>query len=124
MEQLVYKEECFKIVGLCKEVHKLLGRGFFENVYKNALEYEFKNNNIPYLREKDYSIKYKDIVLSHKFYADFVVYDKIILEIKCGKNIIDEHVKQTLNYLAISKCLLGIIVNFGEDSLKYKRLVL
>jgi GxxExxY protein len=124
VNQLVYKNESFKIVGLCMEVHKLLGRGFSENVYKDAMEYEFKNSNIPYQREKEYTINYKNITLPHKFYADFVVYDKIIIEVKCGKNMIDEHVKQTLNYLAVSKCPLGIIVNFGEDSLKYKRLVL
>jgi len=124
MTELIYKDECFRIVGICMEIHKMLGRGFSENVYKDALEYEFKGSSIPYQREKEYAINYKNTVLPHKFYADFVVYDKIILEIKCGQNIIDEHVKQTLNYLAVSKCLLGIIVNFGEDSLKYKRLVL
>ncbi len=106
------------------EVHKFLGRGFAENVYKDAMEYEFKNSGISYQREKEYIINYKNIILPHKFYADFVVYDKIIVEVKCGMNIIDEYIKQTLNYLAVSKCLLGIIVNFGEDSLKYKRLVL
>jgi GxxExxY protein len=105
-------------------VHKILCRGFSEIVYKDALEYELKNNKIPYQREKEYNVKYKEIILPHKFFADFIVYDKIILEIKSGKDIIEEHVKQTLNYLAASKCLLGIIVNFGEDSLKYKRLVL
>ncbi len=124
MNQLIFKNESFKIVGLCMEVHKFLGRGFAENVYKDAMEYEFKNSGISYQREKEYIINYKNIILPHKFYADFVVYDKIIVEVKCGMNIIDEYIKQTLNYLAVSKCLLGIIVNFGEDSLKYKRLVL
>ena len=82
MAELIYKDECFKIVGLCMEIHKILGKGFSENVYKDALEYELKNNNIPYQREKDYPVSYKDTVLPHKFYADFVVYDKIIIEIK------------------------------------------
>jgi len=124
MTDLIYKEENYKIIGICMEVHRNLGNGFLEIVYKDALEYEFKNNNILYDREREYKISYKEISLPHKYFADFVVYDKIILEIKAVSGIIDEFIKQTLNYLAASKCKLGIIVNFGEDSLKYKRIVL
>ena len=124
MTDLIYKEEFYRIIGICMEVHKTIGRGFLEIVYKDAVEYEFKKNNILYVREKEYEISYKDIILPHKYYADFVVYDKIILEIKAVNGIIDEFIKQTLNYLSASKNKLGIIVNFGEDSLKYKRLVL
>ena len=124
MTDLIYKEEFYKIIGICMEVHKTIGRGFLEIVYKDAVEYEFKKNNILYVREKEYEISYKDIILPHKYYADFVVYDKIILEIKAVNGIIDEFIKQTLNYLSASKNKLRIIVNFGEDSLKYKRLVL
>ena len=105
------------------EVHRQLGRGFLEILYKDALEYEFRKNNIPFEREKGYEISYKEIILQHKYYADFVVFDKIILEVKAVNGIIDEFIKQTLNYLSASKNKLGIIVNFGEDSLKYKRLV-
>ena len=93
-------------------------------MYKDALEYEFKKNNIPYEREKDYNIPYKEIILKHSYNADFVVFEKIILEVKAVNGIIDEFIKQTLNYLSASKNKLGIIVNFGEDSLKYKRLIL
>lgn len=124
MNNLVYKEEFYKIIGICMEVHRLLGRGFLEIVYKDAIEYEFRVNNIPYEREKEFKINYKDIILPHKFYADFIVYENIILEIKAVNGIVDEFVKLTLNYMSCSKCKLGIIVNFGEDSLKYKRLVL
>ncbi|WP_407931141.1 GxxExxY protein, partial [Ignavibacterium album] len=66
----------------------------------------------------------KNYILPHKYYADFVVYNEIILEVKAVNGIVDEFIKQTLNYLAISKCKLGLIVNFGEESLKYKRIVL
>ena len=66
------------------DVHKTLGRGFLEIVYKDAIEYEFRNQNILFEREKEYPINYKGKILSHKFYADFVVYDKIILEIKAS----------------------------------------
>lgn len=124
MTELIYKDEFYKIIGICMEVHKTLGRGFLEIVYKDALEFEFMKNSVPYEREKEYSIAYKEIVLPHKYFADFVVFDKIILEIKAANGIVDEFIKQTLNYLSVSKNKLGIIVNFGEDSLKFQRLVL
>ena len=67
---------------------------------------------------------FKGIVLPHKFYADFVVYDKIILEIKACKQLTDEHISQTINYLKVSDCRLGLLVNFGRGSLEHKRLLL
>lgn len=124
MTDLVYKEESYKIIGLCMEVHRELGRGLLEVVYKDALEYEFKINCIPYQWEKAYEVPYKDIILAHQFYADFVVYDNIILEVKATGKIVDEFIKQTLNYIAIAKSPLGLLINFGEPSLTYKRLVL
>lgn len=69
-------------------------------------------------------MKYKDVILNHFYYADFVAYNDIILEIKAKSGIIDEHIAQTLNYMSISKSKVGLILNFGEDSLSYKRLVL
>ena len=106
------------------EVHGILGKGHSETVYKDALEYEFSINQIPFSREKSYKIEYKDIILPRGFNADFVVYDKIILESKAIENLTNSHVKQTLNYLAASKLKLGLLVNFGEDSLTHKRVVL
>ena len=124
MEKILYKEESYKIIGLCMEVHNNLGKGFLEVVYKDALEYEFKTNDIPYEREKEYKVKYKEIILPHNFYADFVVYDKIILEVKCISEINNEHIAQTMNYLKISNCRLGLLVNFGKLSLEFKRIIL
>ncbi len=124
MTEIIYKSESFKIIGLCMEVHNNLDRGFLEIVYKDALEYEFVKNKIPYEREKEYIVKYKDVILPHKFYADFVVFDKIILEVKGISEIPEEFIAQTINYLKVSGCKLGLIVNFGEMSLKYKRIVL
>ncbi len=124
MTDIIYKEESYKIIGLCMEVHNNLGKGFLEIVYKDALEYEFRKAHIPSEREKEYVVKYKDIILPHKFYADFVVYDKIILEVKGIAGIADEHIAQTLNYLKVSNNKLGLIVNFGQLSLQYKRVVL
>ena len=120
---IIQKDEYYKVVGLCMEVHRHLGGGLLEIVYKDALEYEFQRNNIPYEREKEYYIEYKDIVLPHKFYADFVVFDDIILEVKASKDIVDVHIAQTLNYVRLINGRLGIIANFSSKSLEHKRVV-
>ncbi len=119
-----HQEESYEIIGICMEVHRILGKGFLEIVYKDAIEYEFKKKGISYKREKKYEIEYKDIILPHYFYADFVVEDKIILEVKAQQGIVENHYKWVINYLAVSKCKLGLITNFGEDSLVTKRLIL
>ncbi len=122
--ELYKQEENYKIVGLCMEVHRILGSGLLEIVYKDALEIEFRKNNIPFEREKEFLIDYKGNILPHKFYADFIVYDEIILEIKSVKEIGNEHIAQTLNYMRLADSQLGIIVNFQNKSLTHKRLVL
>lgn len=124
MTDIIYKEESFRIIGLCIEVHNNLGSGFLEIVYKDALEYEFKKAVIEYEKEKEYKVHYKDIILPHYFYADFVVFDKIILEVKGIPAIADDHIAQTINYLKVSGNKLGLLVNFGQLSLQYKRLLL
>lgn len=106
------------------EVHKILGKGHSEKVYGDALEYEFQRNEIPYNRELRYNITYKDIILPSYYFADFVIFDEIILELKAITSLTTSEIKQTLNYLAASKNKLGLLVNFGEDSLKYKRIIL
>lgn len=123
-EEYPLQEETFQIIGICMEIHRILGKGLLEIVYKDALEYELKSKNIFYEREKKYDIQYKDIVLPHNFYADFIIMGKIIVEVKAQKNLVEEHYNQVLNYLAISKCKIGLIMNFGESSLKYKRVIL
>jgi GxxExxY protein len=123
MEHVIYREESYEIIGLCMEVHNNLGPGFLEIVYKDALELEFKVANIPYEREKEYIVKYKGSILKHKFYADFVVYDKIILEVKAVSGIVDEFVARAINYLTVSKNKLAIIANFGEMRFHSQRIV-
>ncbi len=124
MSNLIYKEESYKIVGICMEVHNNLGAGFLEIVYKDALEYELRKANIPYEREKQYEVNYKGTILPHLFYADFVLLDKIILEVKGVASISEEFVAQAINYLKVSGNNLALIVNFGELKLNYKRIVL
>jgi len=124
MAEIIYKKESYEIVGALFDVHNQLGSGFLEIVYKDALEYEFRLRNIPFEREKQYSVSYKDTKLKHKFYADFVVFDKIILEIKAITNLSDSHVSQCINYLKVSDNRLAILVNFHKDFLDHKRIVL
>ncbi|MBA2328326.1 MAG: GxxExxY protein [Flavisolibacter sp.] len=123
MPEIIFKEESYQIVGLCMEVHRQLGMGFREVIYKDALEIEFRENNLPYQREKLYKIEYKGIILPHKYKADFIVFDQIVLEVKSTSLIVDSFVAQTINYLKASGLKLGMIVNFGEKSLNFKRVV-
>ena len=123
-EKLLLESESYEIIGVCMEVHRILGRGLLEIVYKDAIEYEFNFKKIPYEREKKYVVKYKGHTLPHYFYSDFVVFNKIIMEVKAQKGIIDDHYRWIINYLAISKCPLGLIMNFGENVLITKRVIL
>lgn len=124
MSDIIYKDESYQIIGKCFEVHNNLGPGFLEIVYKDALQYEFKKANIPYEREKEYIVNYKGITLPHKFYADFVIYDKIILEVKAVSGIAEEFIAQAINYLKVSNNKLAMIINFGELKFNSKRIVL
>ena len=123
MADILFKDESYKIVGACFEVHNILGHGFKEVVYKDALEMELNKLEVPFQREKSYSIFYKEQKLKHFFVADFIVYDSIILEIKIGNYIGEPYLKQTLNYLKASGLRLGIVINFGKPSLEYQRVV-
>ena len=120
---LYREEETFKIIGVYMEVHRNLGPGLLEVVYKDALEIEFKANNLPFEREKEFSIEYKGIILPHKFYADFIVNEDIVLEVKAVKEFSGEHTAQVLNYMKLSESEIGLLVNFQNKSLQHKRLV-
>lgn len=123
MSEILHKEESYNIIGICMEVHNQLGPGFSEIVYKDALEYEFKTRGIDYEREKNYKVSYKEAILAHDFYADFVVFNKIILEVKAVTKISDEFISRAMNYCRVSNCNLTLIVNFGETSLSSKRVI-
>jgi GxxExxY protein len=123
MAGIILKEESYQLIGLCMEVHTQLGRGFKEIIYKDALEYEMRLNNITYRREERFNIFYKEQLLPHAYAADFIVYDAIILEVKSTSLIVSSFVKQTVNYLKASGLQLGIIANFGEQSFVSKRVV-
>lgn len=97
--------------------------GFKEVIYKDALEMEFREKSIPFCREKRFRIEYKGKALPHKYIADFIVFDQIILEVKSTPLIVNSFIAQTINYLKASGLKLGIIANFGEKSFSYKRVV-
>jgi len=126
MEKKKYKfqKETYEIIGACFEVHKILGCGFLEAVYQEALEIEFKRRGIPCEPEKELPINFKGVELKKKYYPDFVCYSEIIVEIKALSQLREEHIAQVLNYLKATKFELGFIFNFGERSLKYKRVIL
>ena len=123
MSELIYKEEVFKLVGLCMEVHRELGKGQDEVLYKDAFVVELQRAQILFARERKYEVTYKSVILPHHYYADFVIGDKILFEAKAVERLTDAHIKQVLNYLAVSKLELGLLVNFGADSLEWKRVI-
>jgi GxxExxY protein len=110
---IIYKEECYKINHCIYKVYNILGRGFLESVYHEALEIEFSKENIPFASQKMIHIYYDDKQLSQFSKADIVCYDKILLELKAVEKIKNEHKAQIMNYLAAIKIKLGLLVNFG-----------
>jgi len=124
MPELLYREETHRLIGLCMEIHRELGKGHGEVIYKDALVVELSRASVPFARERKFEVNYKGVILPHLYYADFVILDKILFEAKAAEKLTDAHVKQVLNYLAASKLRLGLLVNFGADSLEWKRVVL
>jgi len=123
-KNILYKEECYKIIGACMEVHKELGPGFLEPVYQEALSLEFYIQGIQFEKEKDIRIVYKGKTLDKWYKADFLCFDKIIVELKAISELSNDHIAQLLNYLKATKLRVGLLVNFGSPSLVYKRLIL
>src|SRR5436190_17875086 len=124
IDDLLFKEECYRIIGISMKIHSTLGKGFNEVVYKDAMEIECKKANIPYEREKQFNIRYQRIILRHKFIADFFVFDSIIFRSEGHlATPSNDNFKQTLNYLKTSQVKLGILINFGEDKLNFKRII-
>ena len=120
----LYQEETYSIIGCAIEVHKVLGSGFLEAVYHEALEIEFNNNFVQYESEKNITVVYKGVKLNKIYKSDFVCYDKIIVEIKATSFLSTNHEAQLLNYLKASSFRIGLLFNFGSRRLEYKRIIL
>ncbi len=123
MDEFIYKEEGYRIIGCFYAVYNTLGPGFLEAVYQEALEKEFINNNIPYIREKKVDVFYNDEKLKKYYKADFICYDKIIIETKAQKVVTAADFNQTKNLLTSTKKELAYLVNFGGTKIYYKRII-
>lgn len=120
---MLYKsEDTYAIIGAAMHVYNVLGSGFLEAVYQEALEIEFQKRGIPFEREKELTIKYEGQELKQKYKADFVCYDDIIVELKSVSEIDDVHRAQIFNYLKATGYKLGLLINFGNaGGLEYER---
>lgn len=120
---LQFESETYRIIGAAINVHKALGKGFLESVYQEALEIEMGKFNIPFTRHKKLRILFNGIPLEKYFVADFVCNDVIILEIKAASFLHHNNSDQVINYLKATGLPIGLLVNFGESSLKWKRFI-
>ena len=124
MTKLIYKTDVYDIIGTCMEVYNNLGFGFLEIVYKDAMELEFTEREIEYKREQELPINYKGRRLKRTFFADFILFENIIVEVKTNADgISDDAIAQTLNYLKISGNRIAVVINFGKCKLEYKRVI-
>jgi GxxExxY protein len=122
--ELVYKEECYRIMGACFEVYKELGCGFLEAVYQECLAMEFEAQAIPFRPQVELGLQYKGRKLKQTFIPDFVCWEKIIVEIKALPDITDLHRAQLHNYLKATGYKLGLLVNFGHfPRVEWERIV-
>ncbi len=119
--QFIYKKETYNIIGAAMDVHRTLGMGFLESVYQEAMEIELAKRNIPFVPQKKIQIQYKDVILNQYYVADLFCYDKIIVELKAVSTILPEHEAQIINYIHATGIKLGMLLNFGEESLYFKR---
>jgi len=120
--ELIYKDECYAILGACFTVYRDKGCGFLEPVYHECLEIELEFQRIPFLSKPPQTLQYRGCTLVQTFSPDFIRYDKIIVEIKAVSELVDERRAQLLNYLSATSCKLGLLVNFGHyPRLEYER---
>jgi GxxExxY protein len=123
VQEFLYKDLTYAIIGAAMEVHRILGPGFLESVYEEALVHEFDLRSIPYERQAKLAVRYKDIVAG-EFRADFLVDDKVVVELKAIKALTEGDEAQLLNYLKGTGYRVGLLLNFGSASLEHKRRVL
>jgi GxxExxY protein len=123
MTELLYKDEVYAVVGAAMEVHNTLGHGFLKAVYQEALEIECRTRGIPVVAQQILSIHYKGRTLRKSYVADFVAYDKIIVEIKAMDHLTSLEEAQVMRYLKASGLEVGLLINFGAQRLEWKRMI-
>ena len=124
MVELLYKDEVYAIIGAAMEVHNVLGCGYLEPIYQEALEIELTVRGIPYVPQKVLQVGYKGNLLKKTYVADFIAYGKIIVEIKALTQLSPLEEAQILNYLKATGNEVGLLINFGAEKLGWKRMVL
>lgn len=125
MAELILKDEVYAIVGAAQEVFYQLGTGFLEAVYQEALEIEMRRRRISFESQKQLFINYKGTILKKEYYADFVCYEQIIVELKAETALCGRDVSQLLNYMKAAKMRVGLLFNFGSvGKLEWKRYVI
>jgi GxxExxY protein len=123
--KLILEEETYAIIGAAMEVYYKLGNGFLEAVYHEALSVEMASRGIPYNSQKELRIEYKGQLLNKTYFADFLCFDQIIVEIKSQNQLTPHEWSQLINYLKVSKLRLGLLFNFGSAGrLEYKRVII
>lgn len=122
---LIYKDEVYKLIGAAMEVYNVLGSGFLEAVYQEALEHELALKDIPFQSQVLLKIRYKGKLLEQVYKADLVLEDKIVVELKAIDKIGRIEEAQIINYLKATGYQLGVLINFGaKDDLEWKRIIL
>jgi len=119
---LKHKDITHKIIGVCMNVHSELGNGFQEVIYQRCVEIELQEKGLQFARELEMPLYYKNNQVGSRR-ADFLVEDKVLLELKAVSEITTTHHAQILNYLQAYKLQVGLLINFGEESLKFKRFI-
>ena len=123
-DDLIYKKEVYEIIGAAIEVHKELGSGFLESVYEECLAIELNKQNIPFETQVTLSIAYKGQEIQKKYIADLIIFEKILVELKCVPKLTSINEAQIINYLKAAKLKVGLLINFGSDGkLEWKRYV-
>ncbi len=122
MIEIIHKTLSYEIVGAAQEVHRILGPGFLEAIYEEALAQELRRRSISYERQKLLQVNYKGLIIG-EYRADFVVEEKVVLELKAAAALVPEYVAQAIHYLAATGLRLAILINFGRTSLQTRRVV-
>lgn len=125
MAELVLKDEVYEIIGAAMEVYWVLGQGFLEPLYQEALGIELTRRGLPFKAQQELAISYKGQVLDKRYVPDFVCYNQIIVELKAQVRLTGIDEGQLLNYMKMTKMRVGLLVNFGSrPKLEWKRYVM
>ena len=122
-KKLLHEEITEKIIGAAMEVHRILGSGFLEGVYEEALCMELEKRGLDYKNQEELRISYKGVILRHSYRADLIVKDKVIVDTKAVSGLTEIDKAQLFNYLKATEKRVGLIINFGKRSLEWKRFV-